>query len=66
MSLFGAGFLRNIKKYLGAEADVYFSPYGYLLLASERGAEQLKSNYQIQKEYGAKNELLGKEKLKEK
>lgn len=66
MSLYGAEFLRNIKKHLGTESDVYFNPYGYLLLASEKGAEQLIKNAEVQKQYGAKNELLGKEKLKEK
>lgn len=66
MSLFGAEFLRNIKQYLGKESDVYFTPHGYLLLASERGAEQLQKNYEIQKKFGARNVLLGKEKLRQK
>lgn len=65
MSLFGAEFLRNVKQHLGAESDVCFNPYGYLLLASEKGAEQLTKNFEIQKEHGARSELLGKEKLKE-
>lgn len=65
MSLFGAEFLRNIKKYLGNDSDVFFTPHGYLLLASERGAERIQKNCEIQKTFGARNILLGKEKLKE-
>ncbi|GLV38883.1 lethal (2) 37Bb [Carabus blaptoides fortunei] len=66
MSLFGAEFLRNIKKHCGEDNDVYFSPYGYLLLASEQGAEQLQKNSKLQRELGARNELLTKDKLKAK
>lgn len=66
MSLFGANFLRNIKKYCDLDDDVYFTPNGYLLLASEKGAEQLEQNHKLQIELGAKNELLTKAKLKEK
>ena len=53
MSLFGADFLRNIKKYLTVEGDsppdVCFTPYGYLFLATEKGAEQLEANSRFQK-----------------
>ena len=53
MSLFGADFLRNIKKYLTVEGhdppDICFTPYGYLLLATEKGAAQLEENSRLQK-----------------
>lgn len=66
MSLFGADFLRNIKQHCGPDSDVYFTPHGYLILASEKGAEQLEKNHKLQIELGAKNELLTSKKLKEK
>jgi FAD-dependent oxidoreductase domain-containing protein 1 len=53
MSLFGAEFLRNIKQHLSVEGhdppDVQFTPYGYLLLASEKGAQQLEENARLQR-----------------
>ncbi|GLH06192.1 FAD-dependent oxidoreductase domain-containing protein 1 [Gryllus bimaculatus] len=70
MSLFGAEFLRNVKKHLYVEGhdppDVQFTPTGYLFLATEKGATQLEENYKLQQELGAKNELLLPTKLKEK
>jgi len=70
MSLFGAEFLRNIKQHLSVEGhdppDVQFTPYGYLLLATEKGAQQLEENACLQRKLGAKNELLTAEKLKQK
>lgn len=65
MSLFGAEFLRKLKKRFGPEAEVDFHPNGYLLLASENGADQLKDNHILQKELGAMNCLLSKNQLKE-
>ncbi|XP_017772145.1 PREDICTED: FAD-dependent oxidoreductase domain-containing protein 1-like [Nicrophorus vespilloides] len=64
MSLFGAEFMRTLKKRFGEDADVYFTPNGYLMMASEQGAGQLMDNYKLQKELGAVNTLLGKEALK--
>lgn len=64
MSLFGAEFLRTIKKRFGPEADVYFTPHGYLVLASEEGAAQLLDNSKLQKELGAVNMVLSKNQLK--
>jgi FAD-dependent oxidoreductase domain-containing protein 1 len=53
MSLFGAEFLRNIKQHLSVEGhdppDVQFTPYGYLLLATEMEAQQLEENASLQK-----------------
>ncbi|KAJ8958813.1 hypothetical protein NQ318_019573 [Aromia moschata] len=65
MSLYGAEFLRTLKKRFGRDADVNFTPHGYLVLASRRGASQLVDNAKLQKELGAVNTLLGKEGLKE-
>lgn len=65
MSLFGAEFIRNLKDRFGKEADVYFTPNGYLTLASEMGASQLLDNSKIQKELGALNVILSAKELKE-
>lgn len=63
--MFGAEFIRTLKKRFGSDADVYFTPNGYLLLASEKGASQLIDNAKLQKELGAINVVLTKEQLKE-
>nr|XP_023012360.1 FAD-dependent oxidoreductase domain-containing protein 1-like [Leptinotarsa decemlineata] len=65
MSLYGAEFLRTLKKRFGPDADVNFHPHGYLLLANEEGAPLLEDNNKLQRELGAVNVLLTKEKLKE-
>ncbi|KAK5646633.1 hypothetical protein RI129_005097 [Pyrocoelia pectoralis] len=65
MSLFGADFLRTLKKRFGPDADVYFTPNGYLMLASEHGAQQLLDNAKLQRELGAVNKILTKSELKE-
>lgn len=68
MSLFGAEFIRNINDYLGVlgepRIDPFFHPYGYLTLASEKGAERLTENSKLQNFLGAKNILLSAAKLK--
>lgn len=66
MSLYGADFIRNIKEHLGDECDVNFTPYGYLMLATEQSAETLKRNSRLQNELGAKNEILTAKQLKAK
>lgn len=66
MSLFGAEFLRKLKKRFGSDADVHFHPNGYLCLATEACADQLRDNHILQKELGAINCLLTKNQLKEK
>lgn len=52
MSLYGADFLRQSKKMLSGEGlegpDVQFHPFGYLFLASEKGADQLIANHKLQ------------------
>ncbi|XP_054002165.1 FAD-dependent oxidoreductase domain-containing protein 1 isoform X1 [Hylaeus anthracinus] len=69
MSLFGAEFIRNINEYLGIDGeppiDPYFHPYGYLMLASNTGAETLEKNSKLQNFLGAKNILLTPNKLKD-
>lgn len=69
MSLYGAEFLRNINEHLSIPGeppiDVNFHPYGYLVLATEAGAETLVKNSQLQNYLGAKNVILTKEKLKQ-
>lgn len=68
MSLYGAEFVRNINKHLSIPGeppiDVNFHPYGYLVLASEEGAETLVQNSKLQNSLGAKNIVLTQEKLK--
>ncbi|KYN17919.1 FAD-dependent oxidoreductase domain-containing protein 1 [Trachymyrmex cornetzi] len=68
MSLYGAEFLRNINEHLSIPGepaiDVNFHPYGYLILATEAGAETLVQNSKLQNSLGAKNVVLTKEKLK--
>lgn len=66
MSLYGADFIRNIKEHLGDDADVNFTPHGYLMLATEQSAETLQRNSRLQNELGARNEILTAKRLKEK
>jgi glycine/D-amino acid oxidase-like deaminating enzyme len=47
------GFFRDLKQRFGAEADIGFRERGYLLLASENGAETLAANYTVQQAEGA-------------
>ncbi|XP_063972151.1 FAD-dependent oxidoreductase domain-containing protein 1-like [Diachasmimorpha longicaudata] len=68
MSLYGAEFLRTINEHLQVpnepKIDVQFHPYGYLMLASENGAEDLIKNSKLQNSKGAKNIILTAEKIK--
>ncbi|CAG9771405.1 unnamed protein product [Ceutorhynchus assimilis] len=65
MSLFGHEFIRTLKTRFGPHADVAFTPHGYLVLASEHGADQLLENAQLQKDLGAINVVLEKHQIKE-
>ena len=65
MSLFGADFIRNAKENLG-DVNLNFTPHGYLILASEEGAQTLQRNSKLQNELGARNELLSAERLRAK
>src|SRR5215467_12464538 len=49
MSTFGVAFFRDLKTRFGPEADIAFRERGYLLLASETGAETLRQNHATQK-----------------
>nr|CAI5844238.1 unnamed protein product [Callosobruchus analis] len=64
MSLFGAEFLRTLKKRFGPDAEVSFHPNGYLLLASEEGAQQLIDNSKLQTELGAVNRVMTRDQLR--
>jgi len=66
MSLYGAEFLRNIKEHLGEDVDVNFTPFGYLMMATEKSADIIRQNSKLQNELGAKNEILSAKRLKEK
>lgn len=70
LSMYSAEFLRNIKQHLSVldddPPDIQFQPDGYLFLASEAGAEQMMENHKIQKDLGAKVELLRPKQLKQK
>ncbi|XP_033110412.1 FAD-dependent oxidoreductase domain-containing protein 1-like isoform X2 [Anneissia japonica] len=68
MSMYGSEFLHNIKEHLCvADEDppnVQFNENGYLFLATENGAHILEENSKLQKELGAKVELLSPTQLK--
>lgn len=68
MSLYGAEFLRNINNHLAIEGeppvDIQFHPYGYLLLATESGADTLIENSKVQNALGANNVVLSPTQLK--
>ncbi|XP_005181588.2 FAD-dependent oxidoreductase domain-containing protein 1 [Musca domestica] len=66
MSLYGADFMRDVKEHLGDDVELNFTPHGYLVLASEEGAETLTRNSKLQNELGARNELLNANQLKAK
>lgn len=64
MALYGADFIRNIKKKFGEDTtDLRFTPLGYLVLANEEGAQQLMDNCAVQKEVGAHTEILSRDQL---
>ena len=58
MSSFGVAFFRDLKKRFGADADIAFRERGYLLLASEAGAETLAANHTVQQAEGADIALM--------
>ncbi|XP_063589994.1 FAD-dependent oxidoreductase domain-containing protein 1-like [Penaeus indicus] len=68
LSLYGMDFLRRSPELLAVEGmeppDVQFNPSGYLTLASEAGVEQLKENFTVQIEMGAKVDFLSAQQLK--
>ncbi|XP_014444306.1 FAD-dependent oxidoreductase domain-containing protein 1 [Tupaia chinensis] len=70
LSLFSASFLRNINEYLAVvddpPVDLQFSPSGYLMLASEKGAVTMENNVRVQRQEGAKVCLMSPEQLRTK
>jgi len=58
MSRFGIAFFRQLKQRFGPDADIAFRERGYLLLASDAGAETLKANHVAQQTEGADIELM--------
>lgn len=66
MSLYAADFMRNIKEHLDDDVELNFTPHGYLMMASEAGAETLQQNSELQNKMGARNELLTAKQLKQK
>lgn len=67
LSMFTTNFLKNIKQHLSVldmdPPDIQFNPQGYLFLASPEGAEQLVLNAKMQREIGAKVEVMSRERL---
>ncbi len=58
MSAFGVAFFRELRQRFGADADIAFRERGYLLLASEAGAETLAANHVVQRAEGADIALM--------
>ncbi|XP_045127254.1 FAD-dependent oxidoreductase domain-containing protein 1-like isoform X2 [Portunus trituberculatus] len=67
LSMYGMEFLRNSPELLAVEGldtpDIQFNPNGYLTLASEEGYEQLRQNFELQIDMGAKVSFLTKSEL---
>ncbi|KAG4067326.1 hypothetical protein HA402_000317 [Bradysia odoriphaga] len=66
MSLYAAEFMKDIKEHLDDDVELNFTPHGYLMMASEAGAEVLAQNSELQNTMGAKNELLTAKQLNRK
>jgi sarcosine oxidase len=67
MSAFGAAFIKSIAEHLSVEgeiADVPFTEWGYLFLATESGLETLRANHTTQTSLDAKVALLTPSELK--
>lgn len=69
MSMYSSHFMKHIKDYLSVEGsdppDLQFNHQGYLFLASKENEHILHENHVIQKNCGAKVELLTPKMLKE-
>lgn len=70
MSLYGAEFLRNVKKNLSIfendPPEINFHHHGFLTLADEKNAEQLVASHKMQVECGAFVDLLSAKQIKRK
>lgn len=58
MSAFGRAFFGELKDRFGDDADIAFREHGYLLLASDAGADTLQANHKTQTSEGADIALL--------
>jgi len=58
LSRFGIELVKGIKAEFGAEADVGFREFGYLMMASPDGRATLERNIRLQLSLGADTELL--------
>lgn len=58
--------MRNVKQHLDSDCALNFTPHGYLMLATEEGAETLNRNSILQNEMGARNEILTAAQLRRK
>ncbi|XP_060805015.1 FAD-dependent oxidoreductase domain-containing protein 1 isoform X1 [Amyelois transitella] len=65
LASYGAEFLRKARENLGEDVDVQYTPYGFLMLASERYTEKLEQTAVQQREMGLKNEILSANEIQE-
>ncbi|CAG0916337.1 unnamed protein product [Notodromas monacha] len=69
MSQYGYDFIRNFQRNCSCEdvqpPDINFNPHGYVFAATEAGADTLRENYILQKDYGVKSTLLGPDDLQQ-
>lgn len=60
--MYGMNFLRRSPKLLAVEGydtpDMQFIPGGYLTLASDEGYEQLRANYEVQRQVDVRSVCL--------
>lgn len=63
LSRFGYDFIRSLPARFGSGGDIGFVENGYLLLASDAGAQTLRQNYAIQRNCGASTEFLDADEL---
>lgn len=47
-----------------SNVDIEYCPHGYLVLASEKYAENMQYNVTLQREHGVRNELLSPQTIK--
>lgn len=66
MSVYAAEFLRHLKKHFGPDADVAFTPHGFLRVSNEEGVDELIDGARLQQELGAFNQILTKKEISEK
>ena len=64
LSQYGLRLIRDLQKEHGSDAGIGFREQGYLILASEEGAETLSANVAIQQRLGADIALLDRGALK--